>query len=103
MAISLFCAVRWPLVADAPVVPATVGAPMALPQKIHPVVDYDVRAWSTHEIYGRERVDTSCRCKDMAGGRAACAVARRGWPPLVVEVVATANRIEYVTLEKHKQ
>ena len=76
---------------------------MGLPQKFHSVVDDGVCAGPTHEVCDREGVDNSRRGEEVPGRESTCAVAWSGWPPFVVEVVKSPQRIDDAALEKGEE
>jgi hypothetical protein len=67
---------------------------MAIPQKIHSVIDNDVRAWPTHEIGYRVSVNDSRGCEEMAGPLTDCTLTGRCWSPVIVEIIEAAKRID---------
>jgi len=103
MAVGLLRVIRRTVVTDAPVVSAMFGVAMALPQKFHPVIDDDVCAWPAHKMRNGERMHDPRRRKQIAGRRSSRAVAGRRGPPVVVEVVETAKRINNASLEEREE
>src|SRR5271155_1999571 len=102
MTVGLFGAVRWSVVANAPVVASILRVTMAIPQKIHSVIDDDVRAWSPHKVGDCEGVDNPRRRDEMPGRLLGRAISRRCRSPLVVEFMEAAKRIDDLPFEKRK-
>ena len=77
---------------------------MAIPQKIDSVIDNEVRPRLAYlpDTLWRKR-DGSQGCEEMPGGLVGCAVIGRGRPPLIVEIVDAAKRIDNLSLKKTKK
>jgi hypothetical protein len=84
-------------------IPSALGVAVVIPQKIHSVIENDVRAWPTHEIIYRVSVNDSRGCKEIPGGVVGCAVTGRCRSHRVVEIVETAERIGNWSLKKQKK
>ena len=102
MTIRLLGAVRRRVIADAPVVSSILWVAMTIPQKFHSMIDDDVGAWPTHKMGNREGVDDSRGREEVPGGLPGRAITRRCRSPLVVEIMESAKRIDYLPLEKRK-
>ena len=100
--VGLLRCVRGTVVADAPIVPSILRVAVAIPQEIHSVIDNDVGARPTHEMGNRVSVNDSRGCEEIPGRLASCAITGRCWPPLIIEIVKAAKRIDNFPLEKRK-
>ena len=75
---------------------------MAVPQKIHSMIDDNVGARPAHQMGDRIGVSDS-RGREEVPGRLHCrTVTWRGGSPFVVKIVEAAERVDNFTLEKRK-
>src|SRR5208282_4658999 len=64
------------VIADRPEIPAEILIAMALPKKIHSVIDNHVSAWPPHQMGDRISVHDPCRREKIARWRSSSAITR---------------------------
>jgi hypothetical protein len=68
------------------------------------VIDNEVRAWPARKIRYGVSVNDSRGCEEIpGGGLVGCAVTGRCRPPLIVEIVEAAKRIDNSSLKKREK
>jgi hypothetical protein len=75
---------------------------MAVPQKIHSMIDDDVGAWPAHQMGDRIGVGDPRGREEIPGWPYCRTVTRRGRAPFVVEIIEAAKRVDNSPLKKRK-